>query len=114
MDAGVRGCPPAPTSAKTARPSAPLEASIRWPWLTVLTWVPFGLAHLYQGAEGWLSSPSLGILCWVTLATGTLLPGMVIHATVDLRNLAIAGQRAVRAAAGQGLLPGVTTSGGPT
>lgn len=78
-----------------------------WPWLIVATSVPFGLAHLYQGGGGMAFATVVGgILCWVTLATGTLLPAMVIHATVDLRNLAIPGQLAARAAAEQGLLSG--------
>ncbi len=77
-----------------------------WPWLIAATAIPFGLAHRYQGAPGVTVATLLGaLLCLVTLATRTLLPAILIHAAVDLRNLAIPGQLAARAAADEGLLP---------
>lgn len=76
-----------------------------WPWLVAATAIPFGLAHLYQRAPGVTAATVLGaLLCLVTLATGTLLPAIVIHAAVDLHNLAIPGELAARAAAEEGLL----------
>jgi CAAX protease family protein len=92
-----------------------LWPDVSWPWLILLTSVPFGVAHLYQGRGGMTFAVIVGgILCWVTLATGSLLPAMVIHATVDLRNLAIPGELAARAAAEQGLLPNAASDSAPT
>ncbi len=52
--------------------------------------VVFGLAHAYQGVAGMLvtglSAVGLGALY---LATGSLLPGMVLHVLIDLRALVV-------------------------
>jgi membrane protease YdiL (CAAX protease family) len=72
-------------------------AYLRWLWpaapwgaLILATAVPFGLAHRYQGRNGMCATGLIGAaLCWVTLATGTLIPAMVIHAAFDLRVLAL-------------------------
>lgn len=72
-------------------------AYLRWLWpaapwgaLILLTAVPFGLAHRYQGRHGMILAGVVGaVFCWVTLATGTLIPAMVIHAAFDLRVLAL-------------------------
>ncbi len=73
-----------------------------WPWLILATSVPFGLGHLYQGTASAAWITVLGALfCWITLATGTLLVAMLIHAAIDLRNLAIPGELVRRAAAAQ-------------
>lgn len=73
-----------------------------WPWLILATSVPFGLGHLYQGAAGAVSTAILGALfCWITLASGTLLPAMIIHASFDLRNLALPRDIVRQAAAEQ-------------
>lgn len=52
--------------------------------------VVFGLGHAYQGWKGVLQTGllgwGLGIIYWVS---GSLIPGMVFHALVDLRVLAI-------------------------
>ena len=46
----------------------------------------FGLAHLYQGPRNVVLTGLVGgLFAWVTLATGTLLPVIVVHALVDLR-----------------------------
>lgn len=73
-----------------------------WAWLIVVTSVPFGLGHLYQGAGGGVVTGVLGALfCLTTLATGTLLPAMIMHAAIDLRNLAVPRELVRRAAAAQ-------------
>lgn len=52
-------------------------------WVTAAA---FGFAHLYQGPRNVLLTGLAGAgFAWVTLATGTLLPAMIIHALVDLR-----------------------------
>ena len=47
--------------------------------------VSFGLAHAYQGRQfgvrAFFTGVAMGVLA---LATGSLLPGMVLHALVDL------------------------------
>jgi CAAX protease family protein len=66
-----------------------------WPgashfWLIAITSVAFGLAHLYQGVRGVLLTGLVGaVLASLVLATGSLLPAMVIHALIDLRVLAL-------------------------
>jgi membrane protease YdiL (CAAX protease family) len=72
-------------------------AYVRWLWpgathavLIIATAVPFGLAHLYQGARGVLLTGIVGaFLASVVLSTGSLLPAIAIHALVDLRVLAL-------------------------
>jgi membrane protease YdiL (CAAX protease family) len=54
----------------------------------VIVGVGFGLAHAYQGAAGMASTALLGLLLGLVYAgTGSLLPGIVLHAVVDLRLL---------------------------
>ena len=61
----------------------------RWPALVVAA-LAFGLGHAYQGAVGVVGTAvaalGLGLLY---LDTGSLLPGMVLHALVDLRVLLV-------------------------
>ncbi len=48
--------------------------------------VTFGFVHLYQGPRNVILTGVLGgLFAWLTLATGTLLPAIVIHVLVDLR-----------------------------
>lgn len=50
----------------------------------------FGIAHLYQGAPGVALTGLLGAyFAWFTIATGSLLPAMLLHALVDLRILGL-------------------------
>jgi uncharacterized protein len=66
-----------------------------WPgvthfWLIAITSAAFGVAHLYQGVRGVLLTGLVGaVLASLVLATGSLVPAMVIHALVDLRVLAL-------------------------
>jgi membrane protease YdiL (CAAX protease family) len=46
----------------------------------------FGLGHVYQGVKGVLATSLMGgMLLAIFLVTGSLLPGIVLHALVDLR-----------------------------
>ena len=46
----------------------------------------FGFAHLYQGRRNAARTLSAGVLFGGTsLLTGSILPGMVLHAFIDLR-----------------------------
>lgn len=48
----------------------------------------FGVAHAYQGVAGVATTSVMGfVLGLVYLATGSLIPGMVVHALVDMRIL---------------------------
>jgi membrane protease YdiL (CAAX protease family) len=48
----------------------------------------FGLAHAYQGIGGVaVTALAGGLLAGIYLATGSLVPGMVLHALIDLRAL---------------------------
>jgi len=72
-------------------------AYLRWLWpgapwavLILATAVPFGLGHRYQGRNGMIATGIIGVvLGWITLATGTLIPAIAIHAAFDLRVLAL-------------------------
>jgi membrane protease YdiL (CAAX protease family) len=72
-------------------------AYVRWLWpsashapLVVITSVVFGLAHLYQGPRGVILTGILGaVFAAMTLAGGTLVPAIIVHALVDLRVLAL-------------------------
>jgi membrane protease YdiL (CAAX protease family) len=72
-------------------------AYTRWAWpgastteIIVVTSVVFGIAHAYQGPVGVVATGLVGaVLGWVVVATGSLLPAMLIHALVDLRILAL-------------------------
>ena len=83
-------------------------AYVRWLWpgasqpfIIVVTAAAFGFAHLYQGTRGVLLTGLVGAyLAWLTLATGSLVPAMVIHALIDLRVLALPDLDEVREPAG--------------
>ena len=72
-------------------------AALRWaapgltnPGLIVITAVAFGLAHLYQGPPGVVLTGLVGAyLAWIAIATGSLLPVMLLHALLDLRILGL-------------------------
>jgi membrane protease YdiL (CAAX protease family) len=72
-------------------------AALRWaapgitdPALIAVTAAAFGLAHLYQGPVGVLLTGLLGAyLGWITIATGSLLPVILLHALIDLRILGL-------------------------
>lgn len=63
------------------------------PWLSwwgaaALSVVCFGVAHSYQGRAGIVRAASIGAaLTLVVAITGSLLPAMVLHATMDLNLL---------------------------
>jgi membrane protease YdiL (CAAX protease family) len=72
-------------------------AALRWaapglghPGLIAVTAVAFGLAHLYQGPVGVALTGLIGAyLAWFAIATGSLVPVMVLHALLDLRILGL-------------------------
>lgn len=56
--------------------------------LVLVGGVLFGLAHLYQGVTGVVTTSVLGaILTFLYLGTGTVLVPMAVHAAIDLRIL---------------------------
>src|SRR5947208_2189146 len=63
-------------------------AALRWaapglghPALIAITAAAFGLAHLYQGPPGVVMTGLVGAyLAWIAIATGSLVPVMVLHA----------------------------------
>jgi len=56
----------------------------------LLTSLIFGMAHLYQGWKGMLSTAFAGLVfAGLYVLTGNLLVPMVVHATMDLRALLI-------------------------
>lgn len=63
---------------------------IRTPALVIITGAAFGFAHLYQGRLGVTLTGVLGAyLAWITIATGSLVPVMLLHALLDLRILGL-------------------------
>ncbi|HEX5854863.1 MAG TPA: CPBP family intramembrane glutamic endopeptidase [Thermoanaerobaculia bacterium] len=55
--------------------------------VAVLASVFFGLAHIYQGWRNALRTTVVGALLWgLYLATGSILPGMILHAALDIRS----------------------------
>jgi membrane protease YdiL (CAAX protease family) len=72
-------------------------AALRWAapnlgksTLIILTGAAFGLAHLYQGRLGVTVTGILGAyFAWITIATGSLIPVVVLHALLDLRILGL-------------------------
>jgi membrane protease YdiL (CAAX protease family) len=72
-------------------------AALRWavpdigqPALIVVTAAAFGLAHLYQGRLGVTLTGLLGAyFAWIAIATGSLVPVMLLHALLDLRILGL-------------------------
>lgn len=64
-----------------------LPGDATWPAIAVAA-VMFGLGHAYQGLAGVAGTAVLAALFGILfLGTGSLLPGMVLHALVDLRAL---------------------------
>jgi membrane protease YdiL (CAAX protease family) len=56
----------------------------------ILATVIFGLAHAYQGWKGIVQTSLLGgVFMGLFIASGSLLPCMVLHALVDLRFLVL-------------------------
>jgi membrane protease YdiL (CAAX protease family) len=72
-------------------------AALRWaepglghPALIAITAVAFGMAHLYQGRRGVALTGMAGAyFAWIAIATGSLVPVMVLHAILDLRILGL-------------------------
>jgi membrane protease YdiL (CAAX protease family) len=72
-------------------------AGLRWaapdigtPALVIISGGAFGLAHLYQGRLGVTLTGLLGAyLAWITIAVGSLVPVMLLHALLDLRILGL-------------------------
>jgi membrane protease YdiL (CAAX protease family) len=72
-------------------------AALRWavpdigqPALIAVTAAAFGLAHLYQGRLGVTLTGLLGAyFAWIAIATGSLVPVMLLHALLDLRILGL-------------------------
>jgi len=70
-------------------------AALRWvapgashAGLIAVTAAAFGLAHLYQGPVGVVLTGLVGAYFgWLAIATGSLVPVMVLHALLDLRIL---------------------------
>ena len=55
------------------------------PLAVLLTNVAFGLGHAYQGRVGILKTSLVGfVMSGIVLATGSLVPAMLLHAIVDL------------------------------
>jgi len=73
----------------------PQMAGGRGPWVAaVLVSISFGLGHGYQEPLGMLRAGVLGLLLAVPfLVTGSLLPGMIAHAVIDLTLLVSPGRR---------------------
>jgi membrane protease YdiL (CAAX protease family) len=64
----------------------------------ILSSILFGVAHAYQGRNGMVSSSVLGIVFGlVFIASGSLLPGQVLHTVIDLNNGLALGKIAGRA-----------------
>lgn len=57
-------------------------------WLGLLiSSILFGFAHLYQGRTGIISTGVLGLVFGlIYLASGSLLPGQILHTLLDLNN----------------------------
>jgi membrane protease YdiL (CAAX protease family) len=52
-------------------------------WFTAAA---FGFAHVYQSVFGVISTGVLGAwFAWLTLATGSLVPAMILHMLIDVR-----------------------------
>jgi uncharacterized protein len=72
-------------------------AVLRWvapgigkPTLILISGAAFGLAHLYQGRLGIALTGVLGAyFAWITIASGSLIPAMALHALLDLRILGL-------------------------
>jgi membrane protease YdiL (CAAX protease family) len=72
-------------------------AALRWaapgladPALIAVTALSFGLAHLYQGPPGVILTGLVGAyFAWIAIATGSLVPVILLHALLDLRILGL-------------------------
>jgi uncharacterized protein len=72
-------------------------AALRWATpdlgktaLILLSSAAFGLAHLYQGRLGVTLTGVLGAyFAWITIATGSLIPAVLLHVLLDLRILGL-------------------------
>ena len=70
-----------------------LPLYVRWlapglgaPALVAITGLAFGAVHWYQGRWGVIATTLAGVgFGAVTMATGTLLPAVIVHTLVDLR-----------------------------
>lgn len=69
---------------------AGLTGGLPEPLLVLVAAVAFGLAHVYQGLVGVLTTAVLGgVLAALYLQTGSLLLPVVLHAAIDLRFLLV-------------------------
>jgi len=60
------------------------------PMAILATAIAFGVAHAYQGPLGVLATGTVGlILGFIVWSTGSLVPAIVIHSLIDLRNVAL-------------------------
>jgi membrane protease YdiL (CAAX protease family) len=75
--------------------------------------IPFAVAHAYQGWRGVLRTGLAGLLLWATyLATGSILPGMVLHAAIDVRSGLAVKDAVLRDAAERAAVAPAPTSAG--
>jgi membrane protease YdiL (CAAX protease family) len=59
-------------------------------FIIVIIAIAFGFVHHPQGRQTVQYNTVMGgVFAWVTLSTGTLVPAMIVHALIDLRNLAL-------------------------
>ncbi len=78
-------------------------AGIPLGWAAAIAVVAFGVAHLYQGIAGALASAVAAVLfIGLYVLTGNLIPGIILHALIDLRPLLILPH--------EGLAPGTSTT----
>ena len=71
-----------------------LAAIVGVPGAAALTSVVFGILHGYQGLLGTLRTTVLGgMLAWGFLASGSLLPAIVAHTSIDLVAGLVLGER---------------------
>jgi membrane protease YdiL (CAAX protease family) len=67
-----------------------VASDVRTPALILISGAAFGFAHLYQGRLGVTLTGVLGAyLAWIVIATGSLVPVMLLHALLDLRILGL-------------------------
>jgi membrane protease YdiL (CAAX protease family) len=67
------------------------------PWLgtvgaLVAITAAFGIGHAYQGLKGILKTTAAGaVMALILVATGSLVPGMIVHAIIDAGSGAVGG-----------------------